>query len=83
MAHQLLGIDFLQSAESGTEDLAAEVDSYLAVPTGGDIIGFWQVRSIFHFKGHTKYLLGKSSSISNSIQACYGYNPYTSILSSM
>ena len=43
-ALQLLDIDSLQLAESETQDLATEVDSYLAIPpTKIGIIPYWQV----------------------------------------
>ena len=43
-ALQLLDINFLQLAESETQDLATEVDSYLAIPpTKIGIIPYWQV----------------------------------------
>lgn len=45
-ALQLLNIDPLESAGSEAQDLATEVDSYLAAPTIRmeiDIIAFWKV----------------------------------------
>jgi hypothetical protein len=50
----MLGLGDLQQAELGAQDLSAEVDSYLAVPTRGNIdsIAFWQVSFILDSKGH-------------------------------
>lgn len=51
-ALQLLDIDPSDLAESETQDLAAEVDGYLAAPTIKeeiDIIAFWEVDIIFIF----------------------------------